>query len=532
MDLHRREFLRVAGSGAILALSADPSRAFDVQPRRADALLDPPLPSAEFRGVWVATVANIDWPSRKGLSSDALRSEMKSILDRCVELRLNAVILQVRPSCDTIYPSTLEPWSEFLTGLSGKPPTPEFDPLAEWIDQAHARGIELHAWFNPFRARHHKAERPDAPSHITNTRPDLVRTWGDLKWLDPSEPDAREHSLRVILDVASRYDIDGVHLDDYFYPYPREIKPAPGSAATRAREEFPDGQRWSTYQASGGRLTRSDWRRQHIDGFVRDLYTRCKSVRPSLMFGISPFGIWRPGHPAGVEGLDAYEGMFADARKWLREGWVDYLAPQLYWSTNAPRQPFGPLLDWWRGENIQSRQVWPGLYTSRIGGEGDWKPDEIARQVTESRARPTNGHIHYSMAALSTNRGNVVPVLQSRVYADDAVIPGVAAITPDPSVRVAASASSSTQAGMIRLEWAAPSRAASPAARRWIVQARYGESWRTMAFAPTRTRADIPVSARDGTLTAVAVRRVDALRRLSAPALLTGGALRGVKQPP
>lgn len=527
MTLHRREFFRLASTGAVLALSTYRSGAMGAPSPRDRTPLELPSVPREFRGVWVATVANIDWPSRKGLSADLLRSEMKSILDRCVELKLNAVFLQVRPSCDTLYPSRLEPWSEFLTGRSGKPPEPDFDPLAEWIDQSHARGIELHAWFNPFRARHHKAVHPEAASHITRTRPDLVRTWGDLKWLDPSEPDAREHSLRVILDVASRYDVDGIHLDDYFYPYPRPIKRAPGSGSAFSNEEFPDGRQWSMYRSSGGRLTRSDWRRSHIDGFVSELYARCKSVRPALLFGISPFGIWRPGHPAGVEGLDAHESMFADARKWLREGWVDYMAPQLYWSTNAPKQPFGPLLDWWRGENIKNRQVWPGLYTGRIGGDGNWKPDEITRQIAESRARPTNGHIHYSMAALSANRGNIVPVLQSRVYTDDAIVPVDDAVDAGSNPRVAAYASAAPETGMIRLRWEAQTQPAGPATRRWIVQAGYGETWRTFAFGPLRSLVDVPARTQAGSLKAVVIRRADATRRLSAPAVITGAALRG-----
>ncbi len=527
MNLHRRDFLLaagLAGSGAFFMFTGCAPDAPAAKPKPAAAPPDtpaaaPPPPPSEFRGVWVASVANIDWPSRKGLPADALRAEMIAILDRCAALKLNAVLLQVRPSCDTIYPSRLEPWSEFLTGRSGKPPEPEFDPLAEWIEQAHARGIELHAWFNPFRARHHKAEFPDAPSHITNARPELVHTWGDLKWLDPSEPDAREHSLRVILDVASRYNIDGIHLDDYFYPYPRDAKPAPGSSAPARREEFPDDHQWSLYQSGGGTLSRSDWRRSHIDGFVRDLYAKCKALKPGLTFGISPFGIWRPGCPTGIEGFDAYEGLFADARKWLREGWIDYMAPQLYWAVNAPKQPFGPLLDWWRNENLQNRHIWPGLYTSRIEGEGKWTPDEIVRQITESRTRPTSGHIHFSMATFTANRGDVVPTLSSQVYLDDAIIP-VLSPTSETSAP-SAFTSASEEPGKLRLWWSSPPDPASPATRRWIVQANYGTTWTTSAYAPGRAGADVALETQAGKLNAIAIRRVDTLRQVSKPAMLT-----------
>lgn len=529
MDLRRRDFLRaagLAGSGAFLTLAACTSDTPTAAPRRMAGTQDLPLPPAEFRGVWVASVANIDWPSSKGLPAGQLRAEMLAILDRCAELKLNAVLLQVRPSCDAIYPSTLEPWSEFLTGASGKPPAPEFDPLAEWVEAAHARGIELHAWFNPFRARHHKAEFPDAPFHMTNRRPDLVRTWGDLKWLDPSEPDARQHSLDVILDVVRRYDIDGVHLDDYFYPYPRDAKPLPGETKSSRKEEFPDERQWALYQQSGGKLSRSDWRRSHIDGFVRELYQQCKAAKPTLLVGISPFGIWRPGHPAGIEGFDAHEGLFADARTWLREGWVDYLAPQLYWAVEAPKQPFGPLLDWWREQNVKKRQVWPGLYTSRIGGEGKWNPDQIERQIVESRRRPTDGHIHFSMAVFSGDRGGVVGALRQSVYTDDASVPLIGG-GEDGSVRVSAFTTPSARStpgepAALRLWWSAQFTGVAPTIpRRWIIQARYAGGWRTLAFGPAQAGCDLPLKDPSGAdLDMVLVRRLDRARRLSPPAVL------------
>lgn len=533
MDLRRRDFLRaagLAGSGLALSLSACSSDSPSRESRAKSKPDGPPVPNTEFRAVWVASVANIDWPSKKGLPAATLRAEMLAILDRCVELRLNAVLLQVRPCCDAIYPSALEPWSEFLTGASGKPPEPEFDPLAEWIDQAHSRGLELHAWFNPFRAHHPKAEHPDSPTHITSTRPDLVRTWGDLKWLDPSEPDAREHSLKVMLDVVRRYDIDGVHLDDYFYPYPRDAKPLPGETKSTRKEEFPDDRQWSLYQQSGGKLSRSDWRRSHIDGFVAELYKRVKATRQRVMVGISPFGIWRPANPPVVEGFDAYEGLFADARKWLRDGSIDYMAPQLYWSVDAPKQPFGPLLDWWRSENVKHKQIWPGLYTSRIDGEGKWKPDEILRQISETRKRPTAGHVHFSMAAFTANRGGIVDLLKQDLYEQDAIVPGLDART-DTSVRVTAfttpaqpSAADATTVPHVRVWWSAQSSGPSPTApRRWIVQARYGKTWRTTAFAPAQSGADIAAADASGTpLDMLMVSRADENRRCSAPATLAG----------
>lgn len=377
----------------------------------------PPLPAREMRAVWVATVANIDWPSSRTLTFAQQVTEMDAILDTAARTGLNAVVLQVRPSCDAIYTSDLEPWSEFLTGAQGQPvrgAPADYDPLKRWIDGAHARGLQLHAWFNPFRARHPDARQPDAPLHVSRTKAGVVRTYGQYAWLDPGEAEAREHSLRVILDVVRRYDIDGVHMDDYFYPYPV------------AGQEFPDAATYAAYtrtmQAQGrAALSRADWRRQNINAFVRDLSVRVHAEKPWLAVGISPFGIWRPNHPAGVKGLDAYEALSADARLWLTEGLVDYCTPQLYWAIEAPQQPFEPLLRWWRSQSAASgygRPVWPGLNVSRVGsGEGAdraWPADQIVRQVTMERALRGSGEAGsgggvflYSMKPLLQNRGGV-----------------------------------------------------------------------------------------------------------------------------
>ncbi|MFN0011255.1 MAG: glycoside hydrolase family 10 protein [Phycisphaerales bacterium] len=400
---------------------------------------DPPMPMREFRGVWVATVANIDWPSKPGLPVEQLRAEMVRILDVAASCNLNAVLLQVRPACDAIYPSPLEPWSEFLTGQSGRPPgagqsgeapAAAYDPLADWITEAHARGIELHAWVNPFRARHMKATRPDAASHISKTRPELVRSYDGYLWLDPGEPEARAHSLAVIEDLVRRYDIDGIHMDDYFYPYPKKGEAFPDDASFAAH---------GTPGADGVWPTRSDWRRENINGFVRECYSRVEGIRPSVRVGISPFGIWRPGHPPRVKGFDAYDGLYADARLWLREGWIDYIAPQLYWKIDSKEQPFAELLKWWveqrtvipKGSSVVS--VWPGLYATRINGTKEsWQPKEILDQIAATRARTRadgsgeqGGVILYSAIGLVENRQGLADVLKAGVFAEPALIPAM-----------------------------------------------------------------------------------------------------------
>ncbi|MDQ8149789.1 MAG: family 10 glycosylhydrolase, partial [Gemmatimonadota bacterium] len=326
----------------------------------ADSSCVAPAPVREFRGVWVASVSNIDWPSRPGLPTDSAQRELLAILDRAQTSGLNAVILQVRPSGDALYESTLEPWSEYLTGRQGLAPRPRWDPLAFAVTEAHRRGLELHAWFNPYRAKHSSAKTPLASSHLATRRGRLVHRYGQQVWMDPGEPEVLAHTVRVVLDVVRRYDIDGVHLDDYFYPYPEKTR--------RGRPiVFPDAGAFARYRARGGRLAKDDWRRANVDSLVRTLHDGIHRVKPWVKFGVSPFGIWRPGYPAGIRGFDAYAELYADARTWAREGWVDYLSPQLYWPSGRPEQSYPDLLRWWGEQNTLGRHLWPGNFTSRVG---------------------------------------------------------------------------------------------------------------------------------------------------------------------
>ncbi|HEU0052128.1 MAG TPA: family 10 glycosylhydrolase, partial [Longimicrobium sp.] len=244
----------------------------------------PPAVRREFRAVWVATVANIDWPSRPGLPADSARRELDAILDRSAELRLNAIVFQVRPAADALYPSTLEPWSEYLTGAQGTPPDQAWDPLAYAVEGAHRRGMELHAWFNPYRARHPSAKSPNSATHISRANPELVKRYGQYLWMDPGEPAVQQRSIDVMMDVVRRYDVDGVHIDDYFYPYPERD-------SAGANIDFPDSASWARYVAGGGRLSRDDWRRHNVDVFIQRLYREIKNEKPWVKFGISPFGI-------------------------------------------------------------------------------------------------------------------------------------------------------------------------------------------------------------------------------------------------
>lgn len=394
-----------------------------VTPRGAKLPEAPPAPR-EFRGVWVATVNNIDWPSQRGLTAAQQRAEILAILDRAQALKLNAVVFQVRPAADALYASPLEPWSEYLTGHQGQPP--DYDPLAVWVEEAHRRGLELHAWFNPYRARHPEAKSPLSDTHIARTNPDVVKQYGDLLWMDPGEPVAAERTLAVIRDVVRRYDIDGIHIDDYFYPYPiaKPLPPTAPKGAPREDVEFPDDRAWQLYRKEGGKLGRADWRRENVDQLVERIHGVVHVEKPWVKFGVSPFGLGRPDRrPAGIKGFSQYDKLYADVELWLARGWLDYLVPQLYWPLAQKEQSFPVLLDSWIAQNTAGRHVYPGLFTSAISDEKKWSPDDITQQITLARARPgAAGHVHFSAIALLEDRRGIAQKL-APLYATPALVP-------------------------------------------------------------------------------------------------------------
>jgi uncharacterized lipoprotein YddW (UPF0748 family) len=393
--------------------------------------LTPPAAPREFRAAWVSTVANIDWPSKASLTAPQQQAEAIAILDRAKAMNLNAIVLQVRPAADAVYASELEPWSEYLSGAQGKAPQPWYDPLKFWIAQAHARGLELHAWFNPYRARHATAKSPVSASHISKTNPSAVKSYGRFLWMDPGEEAASKQTLAVILDVVKRYDIDGVHIDDYFYPYPIESGGGPEGAldslaGNKPELDFPDQPAWQRYLLGGGKLARADWRRQNVNQLIEALYKGIHAEKSWVRFGISPFGLGRPDRrPAGIVGFSQYDKLYADAETWLENGWLDYLSPQLYWPIDQAPQAYGVLLDYWLAQNRQGRHIWPGLFTSRIGAPTkSYAPDEIVQQIGLTRTRPkAGGHVHFSIAALMDNRQGISDQLKAGHYAGPALVP-------------------------------------------------------------------------------------------------------------
>jgi uncharacterized lipoprotein YddW (UPF0748 family) len=437
----------------------------------------------EFRGVWVATVANIDWPSKPGLSTAEQQRELIAILDRARSLNLNAVVMQVRPATDALYASPLEPWSEYLTGTMGRAPEPFYDPLAFAVAEAHRRGLELHAWFNPYRARQAGAKSPVAPTHVSVTKPHLVRRYGPMQWMDPGDPETQAHSLAVVTDVVRRYDIDGVHIDDYFYPY--KITDSAGR-----KVDFPDSASYAAYQAGGGTLGRDDWRRRNVDEFVRRMYAQVRREKPWVKVGVSPFGIARPGQPAGVCCFDQYAELYADARKWLREGWLDYWTPQLYWKISAPEQSYPKLLAYWAAENVHGRHLWPGNYLSRVGAAGAnaWPVAEIDSQIALTRAQPgATGNVHFSMKALTNDQGGVATALGAGAYARPALVPA----TPWLPGRAPGAPSVALVGGSAPAALIAPA-AGEAAPWLWMVRARSGGTWHTAVLPGTQARYTPP----------------------------------------
>ena len=453
-----------------------------------DPNMPPPAPR-EFRAAWVSTVANIDLPSRSNLSSEKQQAEAVAILERCKALNLNAIVLQVRPSADAIYPSELEPWSEFLTGQQGRAPKGGYDPLQFWIEQAHARGMELHAWFNPYRARHATAKSALARNHIAKTNPEAVKTYGRYLWMDPGESAASQRTLDVILDVVRRYDIDGVHIDDYFYPYPIDTPNAAGPEGValdggmggKQELEFPDQPSWQRYLLGGGTLDRPHWRRQNVNALIQALYIGIHKEKSWVRFGISPFGIGRPDRrPAGIVGLSQYDKLYADAELWLNNGWLDYLAPQLYWPVAQAPQAFDVLLDYWLAQNTRARHVWPGLYTSRIDNTAKtFAPEEIVKQIGVTRSRAgACGHLHFSVAALMENRKGITDQLKARTYQAPALSPATPWLGAELPAVPGATAKRESQGVGLRL---APG--GGKPVTHYAIWSRYGAEWR-FAVAP------------------------------------------------
>ncbi|HEX9129815.1 MAG TPA: family 10 glycosylhydrolase [Gemmatimonadaceae bacterium] len=473
--------------------------------------LPPPI-RREFRGVWVASVENIDWPSQPGLSTQEQKDELLGILDRAVALRLNAVILQVRPAADALYASPYEPWSEYLTGRMGRAPNPWYDPLEFAVTEAHKRGLELHAWFNPYRARHPSARSAPSPNHISVTHPELVKRYGSMLWMDPGEPAVRDQTVAVVLDVVQRYDIDGVHIDDYFYPYKEKDR--------RGRTiEFPDANSWRKYRRSGGGLSRDDWRRANVDSLIHQVYVRIKAAKPWVKFGISPFGVWRPGNPPQIGGFDSYAELYGDSRKWLLNGWADYFTPQLYWPTFREDLSYPVLLQWWVEQNARGRHIWPGNYLDKVTGTPTgWPAQELLDQIALTRAqRGATGNVYFSMRSFMFGRDSLPEKLIAGPYATRTLVPASTWLDSVPPLQPIVRVGRDTVTGATNISLQPQG---AEATWLWVVSSRTGNEWRTDIVPGLQRFYTLPRPAGSVAADELAVSAVDRNGNESAPVLL------------
>jgi len=391
-------------------------------------------PKHEFRAVWVATVANIDWPSKPGLSTKQQQNEIIEILDMHQKLGMNAVILQVRPCADALYQSELEPWSRYLSGTPGKPPNPFYDPLAFWIKESHLRGMELHAWLNPYRVSI-DAEEPLAGNHIAFQHPNWILKYGERLYFDPGIPEARDFFIEVAVDIVKRYDVDAIHFDDYFYPYPLE-------------EEFPDTTSFTLNNHGYSTENKADWRRDNVNTTIRLLSEAIKSTKPWVKFGISPFGVWRniEDDPIGSEtkaGATNYDHLYADVIKWQKEGWIDYLLPQLYWQIGHPLVDFDLLVKWWKGHSY-GRAMYVGQAPYRISPESttiEWtEPNQIPKQIEILRRFPEiGGSAYFSSKHFKRDLLGFQDSLSMNIYRKPAIVPTMPWIDntpPEPVTKI------------------------------------------------------------------------------------------------
>jgi len=380
----------------------------------------PRYPKHDLRGMWIATVLNVDWPAQPGESGAEQQQQLRDWLDLAVRNRFNAIVLQVRPSADAFWPSAQEPWSEYLTGVQGG--DPGYDPLAFAIAEAHQRNLAVHAWFNPYRVTMGPRLSRLSPQHPARQHPQwLVRHQGRV-YFDPGNPQAREHVVSTIMDAVTRYDIDAVHFDDYFYPY--------GARGTRFKDA-------ATYAAYGANMSLADWRRANVNALIKEVSDRIRAAKPWVQFGISPFAVWRNAgtDPSGSQtraGVESYDDLYADTRMWVREGWIDYIAPQAYWTRGFRLADYEKVVRWWAGEIDASRAnghevgLYVGEATFKAGtDDGRWRrPRELSRHLAYSAGFPqVQGHVYFSAKDVKADRKRSTSRLVKRWYTRPALQP-------------------------------------------------------------------------------------------------------------
>ncbi len=364
----------------------------------------------EFRGVWIATVANIDWPVSSTDPWEKQKQEFIGLLDYYKSLNFNAVIVQVRTSGDAFYPSNYAPWSKYLTGKQGMAPKTQENPLTWMIKEAHDRGLEFHAWLNPYRATMNLETEDLSPEHDFFKHRNWMLKYGTKWYYNPGLPEVKNHLLAVIKEIVTNYDVDAIHFDDYFYPY------------KEPKLEFPDKATFEKYKKLG--QTRDDWRRENVNELILALSETIKSQKPWVQFGISPFGVWRnqdkdpKGSPTRA-GQTNYDDLYADVLLWMKNGWIDYLIPQLYWSMEHPLASYRKLADWWSNNSFGTNvYIGNGPYKIREDSDEAWKnPAELNTQVNYTRTLPQiNGNAFFSAKSIYIKNQDIAARLKNEVY--------------------------------------------------------------------------------------------------------------------
>ncbi|MEU7600951.1 family 10 glycosylhydrolase [Streptomyces sp. NPDC041003] len=401
-----RRALLAGAAGVIAAATSGPAAG---AARRTSSGPSARAAAADFRGMWIASVSNVDWPSQSGLSAARQRTELLRLLDAAVARRLNAVILQVRPAADAFWPSKLEPWSQWLTGEQGA--DPGWDPLGTAVAEAHARGLELHAWFNPYRVANHTDPDRLAPSHPARRNPGWTVEYGGKLYYNPGLPEVRRFVQDAMFDAVTRYPVDAVHWDDYFYPYPAD------------GEYFDDDEAYEEH--GSGFSSRAAWRRHNTDTLVQEMSARLRALRPAVRFGISPFAVWRNsdrdplGSPTRA-GLGTYDDLYADTRKWVREGWIDYIVPQAYWHIGHPTADYADIVPWWaRTVAGTGVDLYVGEALYRCDADSTtaaWRdPGELSKHVRLAAGHPeVRGHVYFSAKQVAADPNGAM----ARVVAD------------------------------------------------------------------------------------------------------------------
>ncbi|MFS4415717.1 glycoside hydrolase family 10 protein [Maribacter sp. 2307ULW6-5] len=376
-------------------------------------------PKREFRGAWVATVVNIDWPKDGNDSAAKQKADFLDILDFYQELNYNALIVQVRAAGDAFYPTDLAPWSRYLTGKEGRAPAWEEDPLAWMVQKTHERGMEFHAWFNPYRATFDLKTETLSPNHDYFMHPEWMVRYGNKYYYNPGIPAVRKKFNQIIAEVVAKYNIDAVHFDDYFYPYKIQ------------GETLRDSVDFNHYAVQGQSL--EDWRRSNVDSLVKGVHQTIKDTKPWVQFGISPFGVWKnkSTDPRGSDtqaGQTNYDDLYADPLLWMEQGWLDYIAPQAYWSMDLPVASHRTILKWWANHSPNTNiYMGNGAYKVRNNADGAWsKKKELPNQIALARETPqVGGNILFSAKSLMNHNPDVVAYLKRKFYKYPALTPSM-----------------------------------------------------------------------------------------------------------